>query len=80
MQRKGIATMSATVLFTRHPGNYTEMIENSEKPIDELIKDVCSKGGTTLAGLKAFEEDELLKTIDKCAVYCAERSKELGKN
>ena len=30
MQRKGIATMSATVLFTRHPGNYTEMIENSE--------------------------------------------------
>ena len=57
-----------------------KMIESSEKSIDDLIGDVCSKGGTTLAGLKAFEEDELLKTIDKCAVYCAERSKELGKN
>ncbi len=57
-----------------------KMIENSNKNIDELISDVCSKGGTTLAGLKAFEEDDLLKTIDKCAVYCAERSKELGKN
>ena len=57
-----------------------KMIETSEKSIDELISDVCSKGGTTLAGLKAFEEDDMLKTIDKCAVYCAERSKELGKN
>ncbi len=57
-----------------------KMIENSNRDIDELISDVCSKGGTTLAGLKAFEEDNLLKTIDKCAVYCAERSKELGKN
>lgn len=57
-----------------------KMIENSDRNIDELISDVCSKGGTTLAGLKAFEEDDILKTIDKCAVYCAERSKELGKN
>ena len=57
-----------------------KMIENSNRDINELISDVCSKGGTTLAGLKAFEEDNFLKTIDKCAVYCAERSKELGKN
>ena len=57
-----------------------KMIENSDRNIDELISDVCSKGGTTLAGLKAFEEDDILKTIDKCAVYCAERSRELGKN
>ena len=57
-----------------------KMIEASDKPIDQLISDVCSKGGTTLAGLSAFEEDNLLATVDKCAVRCAERSKELGKN
>ena len=77
---RGVPEEVAKKLLVQSIIGSAKMIENSEKPIDELIKDVCSKGGTTLAGLKAFEEDNLLKTIDKCAVYCAERSKELGKN
>ncbi len=55
-----------------------KMIEQDDRGIDELIKDVCSKGGTTLAGLKEFEDNNLLKIIDDCAVSCANRSKELG--
>ena len=47
--------------------------------IDTLIKNVCSKGGTTLAGLEKFEENKFEEIIDKCAIACAERSKELGK-
>lgn len=77
---RGVPEEVAKKLLVQSIIGSAKMIDNSEKPIDELIKDVCSKGGTTLAGLKAFEEDNLLKTIDKCAVYCAERSKELGKN
>ena len=57
-----------------------KMIESSEKDIDALISDVCSKGGTTLAGLKEFEDNNLLEIIDKCAVSCRNRSEELGKN
>ncbi|MBR2614918.1 MAG: pyrroline-5-carboxylate reductase [Clostridia bacterium] len=56
-----------------------KMIESQDKDIDELISDVCSKGGTTLAGLKEFEDNNLLKIIDDCATSCANRSKELGK-
>ncbi len=78
--KRGVPEAVAKKLLVQSIIGSAKMIEQSSKSIDELISDVCSKGGTTLAGLKAFEEDNLLKTIDKCAVYCAERSKELGKN
>ena len=78
--KRGVPCEVAKKLLVQSIIGSAKMIENSDKDIDELISDVCSKGGTTLAGLKAFEEDGLLKTIDKCAIYCAERSKELGKN
>lgn len=47
--------------------------------VNTLIKNVCSKGGTTLAGLDKFEKNNFEKIIDECAIACAERSKELGK-
>ena len=78
--KRGVDKGVAKKLLVQSMIGSAKMIENSDREIDELISDVCSKGGTTLAGLKAFEEDNLLSTIDKCAVYCAERSKELGKN
>ena len=40
------------------------LINNSEKSLEELIKDVASKGGTTEAALRTFEENsfkEILK-------------------
>ena len=47
--------------------------------VDTLIKNVCSKGGTTLAGLDKLIGADFERIIDDCAVACAERSKELGK-
>ena len=38
-----------------------KMIMESGKPTDELIKDVCSPGGATLAGLKVLEDEEFKK-------------------
>jgi hypothetical protein len=40
------------------------LINNSDKSLEELIKDVASKGGTTEAALKTFEDNsfkEILK-------------------
>lgn len=55
------------------------LINNSDKSLEELIKDVASKGGTTEAALKTFDEDEL-KTILKKGILAAEnRAKELNK-
>lgn len=78
--KRGVPYEVAKNLLVQSIIGSAKMIESSQKSIDELILDVCSKGGTTLAGLKAFEENNMLEIIDKCAVYCAERSKELGKN
>ncbi|MBO7214363.1 MAG: pyrroline-5-carboxylate reductase [Clostridia bacterium] len=77
--KRGVPYETAKKLLVQSIIGSAKMIENDNRPIDDLIKDVCSKGGTTLAGLQAFEDNNLLKIIDDCAVSCANRSKELGK-
>ena len=56
-----------------------KMITENEKSIDELIKDVCSPGGTTLAGLKVFEEEKMDEIIKKSYEACVNRAYELSK-
>ncbi len=59
-------------------GSY-HLMNNSEKSLDELIKDVTSKGGTTEAALKTFEENQLKEALQK-GIYAAEkRATELNK-
>lgn len=54
------------------------LINNSEKNLEELIKDVASKGGTTEAALKTFNENNF-KDILKSGILNAEkRAKELN--
>ena len=54
------------------------LINNSEKSLEELIKDVASKGGTTEAALKTFEENHLKETLRKGILAVENRSKELS--
>lgn len=54
------------------------LINNSDKNLEELIKDVASKGGTTEAALKTFEENELKNSIRKGILAAENRSKELS--
>lgn len=54
-----------------------EMVLNSDKPIDELINAVCSKGGTTLEAVKVFNDNDLHGIIEKAVDACVKRSKEL---
>ena len=55
------------------------LINNSEKNLEELIKDVASKGGTTEAALKTFEENSLKNTVKQGILAAENRSKELSK-
>lgn len=57
----------------------SEMVLKGEKPVDELIKDVCSKGGTTLAGLDKLDIEEFKAAIKGCVNACDDRAIELGK-
>lgn len=56
-----------------------KMIQETNKPIDELIKDVCSPKGATLEGLKVFEENNLDKIIKEASDACIKRAYELSK-
>ena len=54
------------------------LINNSDKNLEELISDVASKGGTTEAALKTFEENDLKISIRKGILAAESRSKELS--
>ena len=54
------------------------LINNSEKSLEELIKDVASKGGTTEAALKVFNDEHLKETLKKGIIAAEKRSQELN--
>ena len=56
-----------------------EMLLASGKTAGELIKQVCSPGGTTLAALTAFDDHDFDGLIYDAMTRCTLRSKELGK-
>ena len=78
--KRGVPEKVAIDLIANSMIGSAEMILKSGKDINTLISDVCSKGGTTLAGLAELEKNDLLGIVDKCSIACANRSKELGKN
>ncbi|MCG2793943.1 MAG: pyrroline-5-carboxylate reductase [Weeksellaceae bacterium] len=55
------------------------LINNSDKSLEELIKDVASKGGTTEAALETFDENGLKSILQKGILAAENRAKELNK-
>lgn len=49
------------------------------KPLSELIKAVCSPGGTTIEGVKSFEENDLYGITEKAITASYKRTLELKK-
>lgn len=54
------------------------LINNSEKNLEELIKDVASKGGTTEAALKTFEENSFKEILKQGILNAEKRARELN--
>jgi pyrroline-5-carboxylate reductase len=54
------------------------LINNSEKNLEELIKDVASKGGTTEAALRTFEESSFKEILKSGILNAEKRAKELN--
>lgn len=75
----GIGRETALRLTARTMEGAAKMLLDSGKSPEELCRQVCSPGGTTLASLSAFEERDfdglMLDAMDRCT----KRSKELGK-
>ncbi|WP_326980892.1 pyrroline-5-carboxylate reductase [Chryseobacterium sp. MYb264] len=54
------------------------LINNSEKNLEELIKDVASKGGTTEAALKTFNQNNFKDILKEGILNAEKRAKELN--
>ncbi|ASW76025.1 pyrroline-5-carboxylate reductase [Chryseobacterium piperi] len=54
------------------------LMNNSERNLEDLIKDVASKGGTTEAALKTFEANHLKEILKKGILNAEQRAKELN--
>ena len=56
-----------------------ELLKRSDKPIEDLVKDVCSKGGITIAGVTELYKNGFDDAIKACYEACTYREKELRK-
>lgn len=78
-QENGISGDAALNLFAQSLIGSAAMLTSSGKSIDELIKMVSSPGGTTLAGLDALYEGDLVGITKDCCDRCTKRAYELSK-
>lgn len=74
----GLDYQTAKTLAIQTVRGSAKMVECSDKPIDELIEAVCSKGGTTIQAVDSFRNDGLEDIIKLGIEKCRNRSKELG--
>jgi pyrroline-5-carboxylate reductase len=74
----GMTEAVASTLVKQTMQGAFQLISNQAKPLDELIKTVASKGGTTEAALSVFENGKMHETLVKGIIRAGERSAELS--
>ena len=60
-------------------GSMDMILNNLDTPIETLIQNVCSKGGTTIEGLNKLYDNNFEEIVYECCKACTQRSKELSK-
>lgn len=74
----GIDPDAALRLFAATLKGSAEMLTSSGMTVDELIKQVSSPGGTTIAGLDKLYEGKLTDDVNAACVACTRRAYELS--
>ncbi len=77
-EKVGIDKDAALRLFAQSLIGSAKMLTESKMTVDELIKQVSSPGGTTLAGLDKLYEGKLTETVMNACEACTKRAYELG--
>ncbi len=78
-QEMGLDGETAKRLFCATMIGSARMLTESGKTPDELIKAVCSPGGTTLRGMEQLEKGEFKAAVDGCIDECVKRAYELSR-
>lgn len=76
--KQGLTRNEATILAVQTVMGSAEMVEHSDVPVPELIKRVCSKGGTTIEAVKVLEDKNFRGIVCAAVEACTKRSKELS--
>jgi len=74
----GIDKNAALRLFAQSLIGSAKMLTESGMTVDELIKQVSSPGGTTIAGLDKLYEGDLTGDVNRACEACTSRAYELG--
>lgn len=77
-QEAGIDGGAALELFAQTLTGSAKMITDSGMSLEQLIKQVSSPGGTTLAGLEKLYEGRLEETVRSACEACTKRAYELA--
>lgn len=77
-QKVGISEEAALRLFSQTLIGSARMMTESGMTVDELIKQVSSPGGTTIAGLQSLYNDKLIDAVLNACGACTKRAYELG--
>lgn len=76
----GLSETESSLLVKHTMNGAFQLVNNSNRPFNELIKAVASRGGTTEAALNVFEEKGLHNTIVEGIIRAEERSRQLSEN
>lgn len=76
----GIDKDAAMRLFAQSLIGSAKMLTDSGMTVDELIKQVSSPGGTTIAGLEKLYEGDITGDVTRACEACTKRAYELGKS
>ncbi len=74
----GIDEDAALKLFAQSLIGSAKMLADSGMTVDELIKQVSSPGGTTIAGLEKLYDGDLTGDVQRACDACTKRAYELG--
>lgn len=74
---QGISAEIAQPLILQTVEGAVEMVRRSGKPIDTLIREVSSPGGTTLAALASFEKSGFVQSMAEAMRACTVRADEI---
>lgn len=77
-EKAGIDKDAALRLFAQSLIGSAKMMTSGQMTIDELIKQVSSPGGTTLAGLQELYDGKMLEYVVRACEACTKRAYELG--
>ncbi len=77
-EKQGIEPNVALPLILKTIKGSVTMIEKSGISIDQLISNVASPNGTTLAALNSFANDDFCGAVDRAMQACTERANEIS--